>query len=173
MRSRGIASLMLPAVVLLSALSCGTMRPPAAAPPAPVGAPETPGAVPGIPDDEIGLDKSDVKETSTPAPTRLDDSAPGERPLVPRAFEGEPPRISHGIEDFLPITADENLCVTCHEVEEKLEGEATPIPSSHYTDLRNAPEVVGEQIVGARWVCTSCHVAQTGAQPLVGNRFGG
>jgi len=58
------------------------------------------------------------------------------------------------------------------EVQEKLEGEATPIPRSHFTDRWNASEVDGEQVVGARWVCTSCHVAQTGAQPLVGNRLG-
>ena len=166
MKAHGIVSILLAATLALFALSCSAMPGPAAPPPAPA-------AAPSIPDDEIGLDKADVKEISTPGPTLFDESTPGERPVVPRAFEGEPPRISHGIEDFLPISAGENMCVVCHEVDEKLEGEATPIPASHFTDLRNAPEKAGDRIVGARWVCTSCHVAQTCAKPLVGNRFGG
>ena len=172
MRTHDLARILLAAAAGLAALSCSTVRQPEEAPPvarAPAAA-QAPAA--GIPDDELGLDKADVTETSTPAPTRFDDSAPGERPLVPRAYEGEPPRVSHGVEDFLPITTDENMCVTCHGVEEKLEGGPTPIPSSHYTDLRNEPDAVGDAVVGARWVCTTCHVAQTGAAPLVENRFG-
>jgi len=56
-------------------------------------------------------------------------------------------------------------------VKAKKPGEPTPLPASHYTDLRNAPGKVGDTVTGARWVCTSCHVPQTDAKPLVGNRF--
>ncbi len=37
----------------------------------------------------------------------------------------------------------------------------------HYRDLRNAPDVTRDEIAGARYDCTICHVAQTGAEPLV------
>jgi nitrate reductase cytochrome c-type subunit len=46
---------------------------------------------------------------------------------------------------------------------------APAAPSSHQVDRRRSPEVIGEETVGARWVCTSCHVAQTDTKPLVAN----
>jgi nitrate reductase cytochrome c-type subunit len=52
-----------------------------------------------------------------------------------------------------------------------VKGEATPIPASHYVDLRNAPGVRGAEVAGARWVCTACHVPQQDVQPLVGSPF--
>ena len=54
---------------------------------------------------------------------------------------------------------------------EKEEGEPTAIPRSHLTDLRNAPETVGDRVVGARHVCTACHVPVGATRPLVRNRF--
>jgi nitrate reductase cytochrome c-type subunit len=47
---------------------------------------------------------------------------------------------------------------------------------SHFKDLRHAPEVLRDELAGARWYCTSCHVSQSDAEPLVDNppraRFG-
>ena len=70
-----------------------------------------------------------------------------------------------------PVTRQDNLCVDCHGISEADEGDPTPLPPSHYTDLRHAPDRVGETVAGARWVCSSCHVPLTGADPPVGNRF--
>jgi len=56
-------------------------------------------------------------------------------------------------------------------LKDKKQGDPTPIPPSHYTDYRNAPDRVGDQVVGARYVCVSCHAAKTDAPNLVGNRF--
>jgi nitrate reductase cytochrome c-type subunit len=75
------------------------------------------------------------------------------------------------VEDFLPITQKQNACLDCHAVKEKKPGEPPPIPPSHYTDYRNAPGRVGGQVVGARYVCVSCHAASTDAPDLVENRF--
>ena len=47
---------------------------------------------------------------------------------------------------------------------------ATPIPASHYVDLRRGGQK-GERLAGARHVCISCHVPRTDARPLVGSRF--
>jgi len=98
-------------------------------------------------------------------------SDPGELPLPGRAHAEMPPVVPHGIADFLPITRSDNACVDCHAVAEKEPGEPTPIPPSHFVDFRRAPDRPGEKLAGARWVCVACHVARTGAKPLVANRF--
>ncbi len=125
----------------------------------------------GTPDAELGLTRGSVFEIPLPDPVRVNDSAPGELPLLPRAYVGAPPVVPHGLADFLPITREDNLCVDCHGIAEAEEGDPTPIPASHYTDLRRAPGRVGESVAGARWVCVSCHVAPSGAEPLVVNVF--
>ncbi len=69
---------------------------------------------------------------------------------------------------------DENLCLDCHQVliEDASEGDPTPIPASHYVDLRNAPKERQNTIVGARYNCVSCHVTPGGNPPLTANTFG-
>lgn len=134
--------------------------------------PETP---PATPDSEIGLSKASVFEVPSPEPMPAEGGDPGEQPVLARPFDGSPPIIPHGIADFLPITRRENLCLDCHQPAaggEREEGEPTPLPPSHLTDLRRAPESPGETVVGARQVCTACHVPQGAVSPLVGNRFG-
>jgi len=123
------------------------------------------------PDASLGLAKGSVFDVPTPPAFTANDSAPGERPVLPRPYVIAPPRIPHGVTDFLPITPEQNLCVDCHAVKERRPGEATPLPPSHYTDYRNAPDRVGSQVVGARYVCVACHVAGTDAPALVENSF--
>ena len=124
-----------------------------------------------IADTELGLSKGSVFDVPTPPAVKPNERAPGEGPLVPRPYLIAPPRIPHAVADFLPITLTQNACLGCHEVKEKNPGEPTPIPASHYTDLRLAPDRVGDKLAGARYVCVSCHVAWTGAPTLMGNRF--
>jgi cytochrome c-type protein NapB len=98
-------------------------------------------------------------------------SDPGETGALPRPHSEAPPIVPHAIADFLPITQESNLCVDCHAVEEKVVGEPTPIPASHYTDMRATPDQVGDTLVGARYSCVLCHVPLTEAKPLVVNAF--
>jgi cytochrome c-type protein NapB len=136
--------------------------------------PKTAGAPPQgapVPDTSLGLAKSSVFDTPTPPAVKANDSNPGELPVLPRPYVIAPPRIPHAVGDFLPITQKQNACLDCHAVKEKKTGEPTPIPVSHYTDFRNAPGRLGGEVVGARYVCVSCHVAKTDAPNLVGNRF--
>jgi len=126
----------------------------------------------GVPAAQIGLSKVGISEVPAPPAVRENTSEPGERPPGPAAFADAPPVVSHGVAEFIPITLDDNMCLECHAVEEKVEGEPTPVPESHYVDLRNQPDVVNSEIAGARYVCTTCHAALTDAEPLVGNTFG-
>jgi cytochrome c-type protein NapB len=125
----------------------------------------------GIPADSIGLVHQDVVAVPVPDEVHDNRTEPGERPVPPRFSPVAPPVIPHGIADFPRITRSANACVECHAVEEKVEGEPTPLPESHYRDLRNAPDSIRAEIAGSRYVCTSCHVPQTDARPLpVGGR---
>ncbi len=126
---------------------------------------------PSTPDAQIGLVKGEPSEVLPPPAVKENDSAPGERPVRARPYPGAAPAIPHGIEDFLPITKAQNACVDCHAVSEKKKGEPTPIPPSHFVDLRNAPGTRQEKVAGARWVCTACHVPQQDVAPLVKSPF--
>jgi cytochrome c-type protein NapB len=125
-----------------------------------------------IPDQSLGLSKASVFEVPSPPAWKAEDAAPGDGALPPRVDKEAPPVIPHAVADFLPITATQNLCVDCHAVAgPKKKGEPTPVPASHYVDLRHAPDKKGDKVAGARWVCISCHVARTNAPPAVRNTF--
>ena len=124
-----------------------------------------------IADTDLGLSKGSVFDVPTPPAVRPNERAPGEGPLVPRSYLIAPPRIPHAVADFLPITLAQNACLDCHAVKDKKPSEPTPIPASHYTDFRLAPDRVGDKVAGARYVCVSCHAATTDAPSLMGNRF--
>ena len=129
-----------------------------------------------IPDDALGLSGS-VFDTPDPLVPSASAKDPGENEKLGSYFEGMPPMISHAIEDFLPITAAENLCLDCHDLREQIGGETgadepTPMPESHYTDLRTPGAAAAEKPVGARYTCTQCHAAMTDAKPLVASDYG-
>ena len=127
----------------------------------------------GLPDDQVGLSKVSVFDVPTPEPVQENELMPGEGPLQARAYDTSPPVVPHAMADFLPMTRDDNACLLCHMVAEQVEGEATPMPESHYTDLRHTPDKVGDEVAGARYNCTLCHVSRTDAVPLVANEFNG
>lgn len=127
-------------------------------------------------DDELGLDKNSVTATPDPIVATVTAADPGENELLGAYFSESPPSISHAIADFMPIKLDENLCLDCHDLRdeignEKAFGDPSPMPASHYTDLRNNPDELTDKVIGARFVCTQCHVTQADAQPLVENTY--
>jgi nitrate reductase cytochrome c-type subunit len=72
------------------------------------------------------------------------------------------------------------MCKVCHDKRdtlgktgkaEKVKGQPTAIPASHYTDHRLDTGKIGKTLVGARTVCTQCHVPQANVKPLVTNTF--
>ncbi len=127
-----------------------------------------------IADVELGLSRGSVFDVPSPPPVVENEAEPGESVRLPRAYPGAPALVPHAVADLLPITRRDNLCLDCHavEIEEPGEGEPTPIPESHYLDLRNAPGVRRDAVAGARYNCLSCHAAPTAAAPLVGDPGG-
>lgn len=133
-----------------------------------------------IVDSQLGLSKTAVTDSPPPEKFRYSENFPGIDPVLKRAYPGAPPQIPHNIEAFLPVSKDRNMCKTCHDKRDtfdatgkakKVKGQPTAIPASHYTDNRYAPGKIGKTLVGARTVCTQCHVPQANVKPLVKNSF--
>lgn len=129
-----------------------------------------------VADKDMGLSKTSVFDTPDPETFSYSDKFPGSSSVFPRAYPDAPPQIPHNIDSFKPITTDNNACMGCHNNpsmrgKEIPEGMPTPMPESHYIDLRHKPDTVREQIVEARYVCTQCHVPQANVEVLVENSF--
>jgi cytochrome c-type protein NapB len=125
---------------------------------------------------EIGLDKNDIRSTPLPIVPSTSAGEPGDNAHSVGYFSEAPPVIPHLIADFLPITFADNSCIDCHDTHDMIgmeleEGDPTPAPISHYTDLRRTPDVSGDTLIGSRYVCTQCHTPQDDASPLVENVY--
>jgi nitrate reductase cytochrome c-type subunit len=148
--------------------SCASGSPPSAPNETPT--PPSPAAPAGISDAEIGLAPGTAFEQPEQQPITFNAVDPGESELHPRPNADFPPVIPHSIAGLETITLSENPCLDCHHPEMAPDMGAPAVPASHQVDLRNSPDVADKDVAGARWVCTSCHVAQTDTAPLVANR---
>lgn len=137
-------------------------------------------AAKSIPDTSLGLTKTDVNDSPAPEKFTYSEDFPGIDPVLKRAYPGAPPQIPHLIEAFLPVGKARNMCKVCHDKRDtlgangkakKVKGQPTAIPASHYTDHRLDTGKIGKTVVGARTVCTQCHVPQANIKPLVENTF--
>ena len=128
-----------------------------------------------VKDSSLGLSKTSVNDSPVSEKFNYSEKFPGSSNVLPRAYTGAPPQIPHNIEAFLPVSAKNNACKMCHHNPanqgKKIKGQATAMPVSHYTDLRHAPGKVTTELIGARYVCTQCHVPQANVKPLVTNTF--
>lgn len=124
----------------------------------------------GVSETQMGLSKSDVTTDPDPAPFEYRQADPYSSGVLPRAYLGAPPQVPHSLEGLVPITRDSNACLSCHQQPDKVgkkkaKGEPTPVPKSHYTDVRHNALNMG------RYNCTQCHTPQAQVKELVGNTF--
>lgn len=96
----------------------------------------------------------------------------GQPQLITRTFVGQPPLVPHAIDKYVPLTAEENACMDCHQTEE-IRGQKIPqIGISHFS--KSVKTKAGKPALEmSRFQCDSCHVPQVDAQPLVESRFVG
>lgn len=87
----------------------------------------------------------------------------------PVNYEMQPPTIPHAIDNY-QLTVNTNRCMLCHTRSNAKKFQAPPVSDAHY--LTRDGKVL-EQISSRRYFCVQCHVVQTDAEPLVGNRFEG
>lgn len=112
---------------------------------------------------DMGLSRTDVFETPVQQPYALDAGRSRPAPL------GTPPVITHPVESMLPIKADANQCLACHQKpaqagKKAAKGQPQPMPVSHY--LKSAGASGG--LNGAYFDCMLCHAPQAEVKPLVG-----
>lgn len=150
-------------------------------------------------EESLGLRKVDLysENTVTPDATKYSEAAAGTSKKYERAFQDAPPMIPHSVEGMLPITINNNQCVSCHTpgVAESLN--ALPYPKSHMTDFRPQTGLAADgkivkngkkvdntssdklehitikemaSLSGARFNCSQCHAPQSEGE-LVGNTF--
>jgi nitrate reductase (cytochrome), electron transfer subunit len=84
-----------------------------------------------------------------------------------RAYSMQPPTIPHKIDGY-QIDKNANRCLFCHNRSRVEETQAIPLSVTHYMDRDGN---VLAAISPRRYVCTTCHVTQADAKPLVGNTF--
>ncbi|ASM36423.1 periplasmic nitrate reductase, diheme cytochrome c subunit [Campylobacter sputorum subsp. bubulus] len=119
---------------------------------------------------DLGLRQNIATEDIKLAPIDWTKEPAGLSTKYKRSFENAPPLISHDLEGQIPITADLNMCLTCHMPEVATSVNATSVPKSHLVSLRTAKDL-GGKLDDERYFCLTCHVPQANAKPLVENKF--
>jgi len=149
-------------------------------------------AVASVSEESLGLRKTDINaEDGTVAEkTEYRSAQPGTSTKIKRAYQDAPPMIPHDVSDFLPITRENNACTGCHAPEIAPAMGATPIPPSHYLDMRPRHICDGKKfkkridnmknetdvkplthLSQARYNCSQCHAPQSQGNPSVENLF--
>ena len=98
----------------------------------------------------------------------------GKSDRLPQAYHTAPPQVPHTVAEYMPISLEENECLDCHDRPKLIgrtyaKGKKLPMPESHYGGFKGKGEK--DEVSGSRYVCSQCHVAQSGAQPLVEKTF--
>lgn len=130
-----------------------------------------------------------------PVETNYNTATAGTSTKIERSFENAPPMISHDIEGMLPITADNNMCLTCHSPEVAKSMGVISVPKSHLTNFREDVmidkagnlerdgKIVGnssdiklvskplDHVSNARFVCVACHAPQSDNKDVPANNF--
>jgi len=140
----------------------------------------------------LGLRTTDLySETSTvAAKTEYRAADAGTAKKINRAFQDAPPMIPHDVSGFLPIKTGNNACMGCHEPAVAPAMGATPIPPSHFLNMRPDNKVVNgtfqkevdnyqnktsikklTQVSHARFNCSQCHTPQSEGNLAVENTF--
>jgi len=150
---------------------------------------------PTISEESLGLRKTNlyVEESETTGhKANYSTTYTGSGHKIKRAFQDAPPMIPHDVEGLLPITINNNQCLGCHMPDEakSMGMGATPIPSSHFLDMRPKHNFDGKQfskaidnmknetsikkskkLYGGRFNCSQCHAPQSGEDLAVKNTF--
>ena len=117
-------------------------------------------------------------------------AAPGDSQRIQRAFQDAPPMIPHDSDGMLEITRDNNQCLQCHTPEVAESMGATPIPKSHFLNMRPSQKLVNgkymsevdvlknqvhievtQEVDAGRFNCVQCHAPQSDAELITENRF--
>ena len=117
-------------------------------------------------------------------------AAPGTSRKIQRAYQDAPPMIPHDTEGMLIIKKDNNQCLQCHRPDVAEMVGATPIPKSHFLNMRPVNKIINGKLVNGvdnlknqisvkktseiyegRFNCVQCHAPQSNAKLITENKF--
>jgi len=149
-----------------------------------------------IKDDNIGLRQGNLlsEDKVVGDETKYRTDPAGSSVKIKRAFENAPPMISHDVEGMLPITANNNQCIVCHDPAVAADMNATPIPKSHFTNFREKVDIGKDgnvkregktlesseiktvtkpldHLSNSRFNCSACHAPQSENASVPKNNF--
>jgi len=123
--------------------------------------------------DELNKGPS-VFDTQTPTVYTYSDGKPGYNDRLSKSWDELPPQIPHRVEEFLPVNMEDNQCLDCHDVPkyigrplntDRTIKNKSPMSKEHYATKEL------DDIDGARFNCTQCHVPLSDAPVLVESTF--
>jgi len=127
-------------------------------------------ALAAVPFSANAQDKSKGKDKNTPIEAQSDADSlriEKDRPPLPRDFVQQPPLIPHSTKGY-NITKNFNKCMDCHAWSRYEQTGATKVSITHFKDREGRESA---NISPRRYFCTTCHVPQVDAKPLVENTF--
>ncbi len=147
-----------------------------------------------IPESSLGYRKSSLYAEGKKSETsgvQYSKAAPGTSRKIQRAYQDAPPMIPHDTEGMLIITKDNNQCLQCHRPDVAEMVGATPIPKSHFLNMRPVNKIVDNKLVKGvdnlknqisvkkitkvyegRFNCVQCHAPQaTNVKLVTENKF--
>jgi len=129
------------------------------------------------------------ENVSTPK-VQYSTAAAGTSKRIKRAFQDAPPMIPHSVEGMLPITKNNNQCITCHVDSAPYDKSIPSVPPSHFTNFRPAHSLALEKkntssenqanvsikkinhLYQGRYNCSQCHAPQAqNVKLLTDNKF--
>lgn len=91
---------------------------------------------------------------------------PGLQKPIERTYKEQPPLVPHAMNNFDDISLEENQCLSCHGLDSYKKKNAPKLGESHFLADKTTVSMT-------RYQCTTCHVPQVDAPPLVDNSFVG
>jgi len=149
-------------------------------------------AKPTISEESLGYRNVSLYEESkaTTPGVKYSSDAPGTSKKIKRAFQDAPPMIPHDTTGMLPITKDNNQCITCHVDSAPYDKTIPAVPVSHMTNFRPLAShaIKGENtssekqanvsikklnhLYQGRFNCSQCHAPQaTNVKLITDNKF--
>lgn len=127
-------------------------------------------ALAAVPLSAVAQEKAKGKDKNAPIEAQSEaDSLRFEkdRPPIARDFVQQPPLIPHSTRGY-NITKNFNKCMDCHAWSRYEQTGATKVSVTHFKDREGRESA---NISPRRYFCTTCHVPQMDAKPLVENTF--
>ncbi len=123
---------------------------------------------------DVGIGEDGVFGEPSPGTFNYPTEEAGKSDRIATSYDTAPPLVPHTVEEYLPITMEDNECMECHDKpkiqdREYVKGKKLAMPGSHYGGFGGRGDK--DEPSGSMYTCSLCHAPASDAQPLVANTF--